>query len=76
MPSVFLAEALAMPIAAIIELVCSSIGDDGGSDMDIDELGLMLRREVYMAFLGISPKNPLNQKTVTTADLGALARRL
>jgi len=75
MPSVFLAEDLAMPIAAIIELVCS-IGDDGGSDMDIDELGLTLRREVDMAFFGISPKNPLNQKTVTTADLGALARRL
>ena len=75
MPSVFLAEDLAMPIAAIIELVCS-IGDDGGSDMEIDELGLTLRREVDMAFFGISPKNPLNQKTVTTADLGALARRL
>jgi len=56
-------------------LVCS-IGDDGGSDMEIDELGLTLRREVDMAFFGISPKNPLNQKTVTTADLGALARRL
>jgi hypothetical protein len=40
--------------------------------MDIDELEPMLRKEVDMAFFGISDKNPLNQKTVTTAPSSAL----
>jgi hypothetical protein len=70
MPSVSLAEDLAMPIAAIIALVYS-IDDYGGSDMDIVELGPMLRRDVDMAFFGISLKNPLNQKTVKWLTLSA-----
>jgi hypothetical protein len=40
--------------------------------MDIDELVHILRKEVNMAFFGISDKNPLNQKTATTAPSSAL----
>jgi hypothetical protein len=79
MPGVFAADDLSMPVAAIIELVCSTYEEQhehGGSGMDFENLGFLLRSEVDKAFFELSLKNPLNQRVITTADLGALARRL
>ncbi len=81
LPSVFGPSNTSMPIAAIIEHICSdevlvSINQLGGSGMTTEELGKVLCPAIDASFHGTSIKNPLLQRTVSSLDLGCLARRL